>query len=169
MQKRKYGANALLYHSPPRVKPHFFMISYQKQKGWGGGGYEIAIAPGIQVALKTWWRTSVRKSNPSLGSSSSNNNSLVHDPSKGHLTPKEILGQILERRSDKYPLNRTTSKKTCHKRKATQTIKFFYQHKLVACAVRFTSDMLEDDIVQHTLVNNFQLLDHQFSSQSFLF
>ena len=26
---------------------------------------------------------------------------------------------------------------------------FFYQHGLVACAVKFTSDMLEDDIIQH--------------------
>ena len=27
---------------------------------------------------------------------------------------------------------------------------FFYQHGLVTCAIKFTSDTLEDDIIQHT-------------------
>ena len=67
---------------------------------------------------------SVRQSsNPSLGSSSGSNSSLVQNPSERHPTPKEIWGQSFKRKSEKYPPNRTARKKTCGKRKVTQIIK----------------------------------------------
>ena len=46
---------------------------------------------------------------------------------------------------------------------------FFYQHGLVACAVKFTSDMLEDDIIQH-ISKQFPVVESSilFSKFSFL-
>ena len=154
------------------------------RRGNTGGSIENLVEDSVRQLLP-----SVRQSrNPSLGSSFSINSSLVHNPSKRHPTPKEIWSQSFKKRSDKYPPNRTARKKTCKTRKVTQTIKdifllndpaidtvphkserqFFCQHGLTACAVKFTSDMLEDDIIQH-ISKQFQLWDHQFSSQSFLF
>ena len=81
---------------------------------------------------------SVRQnSNPSLGSSSSSNNSLDQNPSERHPTPKEIWGQSFKGRSEKYPPNRTARKKTCDKRKVTQTIKdvFLMIQQLIQCHV----------------------------------
>ena len=78
-----------------------------------------------------------QNSNPSLGSSSSINSSLLQNPSERHPTPKVIWGQSFKRRSDKYPPNRIARKKTCDKRKVTQTKAYFYLmiQQLIQCYV----------------------------------
>lgn len=129
----------------------------------------------IQIALKIWWRTV------------QDNFFLVSGKAILHLVPPPVViavsfrilakdtphlrryrVRISKEEVIKYSQSRTTRKKTCSKRKDTETIKdmfllndstidtmprrserqFFYQ-RIIACVVKFTSDMLEDDIIQH--------------------